>query len=147
MVRVLLRATCGLILAVGLLAGGLLLVPTLGTAAPEVSAAPRRPPRLPPAVPPDAPEAWALWSYLNHITPLWDRDWPLVIQALEEFSARYPANPEALEKLYAAYLAHGQELERSGKALEARRRYEQAATLSPERGEALLELDRLDATP
>jgi hypothetical protein len=147
MVRVLLRATCGLILAVGLLAGGLLLVPTLGTAAPEVSAAPRRPPRLPPAVPPDAPEAWALWSYLNHITPLWDRDWPLVIQALEEFSARYPANPVALDKLYAAYLAHGQELERSGRALEARRRYEQAAALSPERGEALLELDRLDATP
>jgi len=145
--RLLLRWALGALVAVALLAGGLLIVPALGMVIPEAIAAPRRPPRLPPVVPLWAPEEWALWSYLTYVTPIWGQDWPTVIQSLEELLARLPANPLAIEKLYAAYIEAGKALEAGGDTSEARQRYQQAAELDPNRGEAYLELERLARVP
>lgn len=145
--RLISRTALGAVLALALLVGGLLVVPVLGVVIPEVSAAPRRPPRLPPVVPAWAPEEWAVWSYLTYVTPIWGQDWPMVLHALEELRARFPANPLAIEKLYAAYIEAGKALEREGDTGEARRRYEQAAAVAPDRGEAYLELDRLTGAP
>ena len=144
--RLVLRWALGALVAVALLVSGLLVVPAFGMAIPEPIDAPRRPPRLPPVVPLWAPEEWALWSYLTYVTPIWGQDWPTVIQSLEELRARFPANPLVIEKLYAAYIEAGKTLEGGGDTSEARRRYQQAAELDPGRGEAYLELERLDAS-
>lgn len=141
--RPILRLALGALVAVALLVSGLLIVPAFGMVIPEPIPAPRRPPRLPPVVPLWAPEEWAVWSYLTYVTPIWGQDWPLVIGSLEELRARFPTNPLAIEKLYAAYIEAGKALEGGGDSSEARQRYQQAAELDPNRGEAYLELERL----
>lgn len=137
----------GLTLGFGLLAGGLLVAPNVGLAAQPSISPPRRPPVIPPAVPAGAPEAWALWSYLDKIGPLWGRDWPTVTRFLEEFLVRYPGNRTAVDTLYAAYIEDGKERAASGDWPGARRRFQQATTLEPDRGEAFVFLDELDAAP
>ena len=134
-------------LVIGLLVGGLEVAPRVGLAAQEAAGPARRPPVIAPAVPIGAPEEWAVWSYFDKVGPIWDRDWPTVIALLEELHVRYPANPYAIEKLYAAYVEDGKWLARLGEADAARRRYQQAIALEPDRGEAPTLLGELDASP
>ena len=145
--RAALAAATGLGLVAGLLGGGLDLAPRIGAAAHEPGVPPRRPPVLDPAVPPYATEEEALWAYLYRIAPIWDGDRPTVIRLLHQFLARYPDNAVALEKLYAVHVEDGKARARSGDPAGARRRYVEATQINPERGEAWVLLDELDATP
>ncbi len=146
-VRAAIRAATGLVVAAGaavLLIGGALVVSNeVGTAAEPVGA-PRRPPILAPAVPPGAPEHLALWSYLEKVNQAWGRDWPTVIDFLEDFWRRYPGNLVARDALYAAYIERGKELREAGDLAGARRSFQQAADFDEDRGEAHLFLDELD---
>jgi hypothetical protein len=131
-------------LLVALVAGGLFVAPTISAAAYDVDAPPLRPPIVPPSVPLGAREDWAVWSYVDKISQVWGRDWPLVIQWFEELDERYPENPMVLDKLYVAYIEDGRALMQMGDLDGARHRFEQAARYDPDRGvaqELLAELD------
>lgn len=133
-------------LLVGLVVGGLFVAPSIGLAAHDADAPPRRVPIIPPAVPLGAREDWAVWSYVDKINRAWGHDWPLVIEWFEDLDARYPGNPMVYDKLYAAYVEDGRTLQARGDLDGARRRYEQAAAYDPDRGiaqEFLEELDKL----
>jgi tetratricopeptide (TPR) repeat protein len=140
--RVVLATLLGLGLGLGLIGGGLVVAPGLGMAA-VAAPPPRRPPTIPLAIPADAAEETAVWSYLARIAPLWGSDWATTIELLEQLRSRYPDNLVAIEKLYAAYLEDGKQREQLGDPAGARRRYEQASALDPNRGEAWDELERL----
>jgi hypothetical protein len=147
--RVVAQVIAGAALTVGLLlalvVGGLVVAPAIGVAA-DTAAPPRRPPIVPPSVPEGAREDWAVWSYVEKINQAWGKDWPLVIEWMEELDARYPGNPMVFDKLYAAYIEDGRTLQANGDYLAARRRYEQAARYDPDRGVAqdfLADLDTL----
>jgi len=134
-------------LMVGLLVGGLFVAPSIGLAAYDPGAPPRRAPIVPPAVPLGAREDWAIWSYVDKINQAWGKDWPLVIEWFEDLDARYPGNPMVLDKLYASYLEDGRTLQAKGDLEGARLRYEQAAAYDPNRGVAQEFLARLDTVP
>lgn len=145
--RVTLVSTVGVALALGLLGGGLEVAPRVGLAAQIATPPPRRPPVLPPIVPTTATEEEALWSYLDRVTPLWGNDWPAVIQLLDRYRLRFPENPLAIEKLYAAHIEAGRSLALRGEPDGARRHYQQALELDPNRGEAGELLEELKASP
>jgi tetratricopeptide (TPR) repeat protein len=141
-VAVVLLTAC---LLVGLLVAGLFVAPSIGLAAYDAGAPPRRAPIVPPAVPLGAREDWAVWSYVDKINQAWGKDWPLVIEWFEDLDARYPGNPMVYDKLYAAYIEDGRTLQAKGDLEGARRRYEQAAEYDPNRGIAQEFLAKLDA--
>jgi hypothetical protein len=136
----------GVAIVIGLVNGGLDLVPTLGTAPVAYAEAgpPRPPPILPPSVPLGARRDWAMWSYVDKINQAWGRDWPFVIRMFEEFDARYPGEPMVKDKLYASYIEDGRTLEARGDTVGARARYRQAANYDPSRPEAYDYLGTLD---
>lgn len=108
---------------------------------------PRRAPIVPPSVPLGARRDWAFWTYVDKISQVWGRDWPLAIAWFEELDARYPGDPMVLDKLYACYIEDGRTLEREGDLAGARRRYQQAQAYDPTRPEAadfLADLDVLE---
>lgn len=131
-------------LAAALVFGGLFVVPTVGAAEAPAASPPRRPPIVPPSVPLGVREDWAIWTYVEKINQAWGKDWPLVIEWFEELYARYPHNEMVQDKLYAAYVEDGRTLQFSGDPAGARRRYEQAASFDPDRGEAWEFLKQLD---
>jgi tetratricopeptide (TPR) repeat protein len=136
-------------LIAALLLCGLFVAPSIGLAAYDPAAPPRRAPIIPPAVPEGAREDWAVWSYVDKINQAWGKDWPLVIEWFEDLDARYPGNPMVYDKLYAAYIEDGRTLQAKGDLEGARRRYEEAAAYDPNRGVAedfLAELDKLQST-
>lgn len=152
--RVVARAVVVVVVSVGVFAalvgGGLFMTPLVAVAAPDVAVPPRRPPVVPPSVPLGAREDWAVWSYVDKISQVWGKDWPLAIQWFEELDARYPGNPMVLDKLYVAYLEDGRNRHLHGDLQGARQRYEQAARYDPDRGvaqEMLAELDTPRAAP
>jgi hypothetical protein len=136
-------------LIAALLLCGLFVAPSIGLAAYDPAAPPRRAPIIPPAVPEGAREDWAVWSYVDKINQAWGKDWPLAIEWFEDLDARYPGNPMVYDKLYAAYIEDGRTLQAKGDLEGARRRYEDAAAYDPSRGVAqdfLAELDKLQST-
>jgi hypothetical protein len=136
------------LVALGIVGGGLNIVPLLGAQTAEAVGPPRPNPVLPPAVPLGARPDWAEWSYVQQINQVWGKDWPKVIAWFEEFNARYPGNPMVFDKLYAAYIEDGRRLMHEGDYAGARRRFEQAARFDPHRPEAadfLAELEERQA--
>jgi hypothetical protein len=131
----------------GLVVSGLFVAPSIGLAAYDAGAPPRRAPIVPPSVPEGAREDWAIWSYVDKINQAWGKDWPLVIEWFEDLDARYPGNPMVYDKLYVAYLEDGRTLQAKGDLAGARRRYEQAAEYDPDRGIAQSFLEDLDKLP
>jgi tetratricopeptide (TPR) repeat protein len=74
--------------------------------------------------------------------------WPTVITLLEQLLVLDSAYPEASEKLYAAYVNYGHQLNAAGQKSAARAAFENALTIQPDGGEALLGLQAAaDATP
>jgi hypothetical protein len=140
-------AFLGASLVVALLLCGLFVAPTIGLAAYDPTAPPRRAPIIPPSVPEGAQEDWAVWSYVDKINQAWGKDWPLVIEWFEDLDARYPGNPMVYDKLYAAYIEDGRTLQAKGDLAGARHRYEQAAAYDPSRGVAQDLLAKLDEQP
>lgn len=134
-------------LVAGLVVSGLFVAPSIGLAAYDDGAPPRRAPIVPPSVPEGAREDWAVWSYVDKINQAWGKDWPLVIEWFEDLDARYPGNPMVYDKLYVAYLEDGRTLQAQGDLAGARRRYEQAAAYDPDRGIAQSFLEDLDRLP
>jgi hypothetical protein len=132
------------LVAAGIVGGGLNLALTIGAQTAEAAGPPRPNPVLPPAVPIGARPDWAEWSYVQKINEVWGKDWPKVIEWFEEFNARYPGNPMVQDKLYAAYIEDGRRLMHVGDEAAARRRFEQAARFDPKRSEAADFLAELD---
>ena len=87
-----------------LVVGGMAIAPAIGAPPVEAERFTRRPPIVPPMVPQGAREDWAVWTYVDKINQAWGKDWPLVIQCLEELYARYPGNWMVFDKLYVSFI-------------------------------------------
>jgi len=101
-VKALALAALVVLVALGIAAGGLNIVPMIGAQTAEAVGPPHPNPVLPPAVPIGARADWAEWTYVQQINQVWGKDWPKVIAWFEELNARYPGNPMVFDKLYAA---------------------------------------------
>jgi hypothetical protein len=144
-VKALALAVLVVLVALGIAAGGLNIVPMIGAQTAEAVGPPHPNPVLPPAVPIGARADWAEWTYVQQINQVWGKDWPKVIAWFEELNARYPGNPMVFDKLYAAYIEDGRRLTHEGDLVGARRRFNQAARFDPHRPEAAEFLADLDA--
>jgi hypothetical protein len=130
--------------------------PTLApTARPTLAPtrAPTAPPTLAPTVvptvaPTPVPSAATVWpATVAQLDPLWGRDWPGAIGVLQGFLDQFPGDPTATDKLYAALVEYGRDRASDGQPDQARAALQGAATLRPERPEALDELQALAPRP
>jgi hypothetical protein len=126
------------------------LAPTVATPAPQLAPTPA-PTQVSTPLPTAAPTlvpVVAEWQALQPaLDAAWGRDTPRTVELLDDFVARFPADPTAHEKLYAALVAHAQDLAEADQLEAAVEALSRAQTLLPERAEAKAALARLTPTP